>query len=335
MIDFKSIAPGRILNGIGGTITQYDVIDEITAKDPAHAPAIDSYWIEFPGTRGWTFLWTAVDNMIAKCKQRGVGLNMSFLMKEKSTFDFGDGCDDQIVAGKYDAELDQMGGKLRDSGLPIICRIGNEVNAKVYGIQIGVFPDAYRHVRARWEAVGATNVSYAWCIIAPGEKVTLPNGAFSPDWYPGDAYVDWLSIDLFHHNEFSGVTPQAYPTSETQQKTWWLLTNAQKANKPVLIGETAPILLNLDSTLAKGQQVYATWFLPWFTLLAAWMPTIRATCIHPVDYSKAGTASFVFWGNCRFQDNDFLWGVWTFVMGYQLNLGGVKYGFMHRDEFMG
>src|SRR6266516_380600 len=52
---------------------------------------------------------------------------------------------------------------------------------------------AYRHVHDRFELAGATNVQFVW-------NVNFWNfsGVDQRDFYPGDAYVDWMAVDAYN-----------------------------------------------------------------------------------------------------------------------------------------
>ena len=50
----------------------------------------------------------------------------------------------------------------------------------------------WKYIVDRFRKAGVTNVAWVWCVN--GDRA---GGKDWPDYYPGDAYVDWLAIDLY------------------------------------------------------------------------------------------------------------------------------------------
>jgi hypothetical protein len=116
----------------------------------------------------------------------------------------------------------------------------------------------WRHVHDIFTYVGATNVTWVWCVnvISSG---TIPIAGL----YPGDNYVDWISIDGYNRlanpwQDFSGVAAA----------TLTELTSVA-LGKPIMIGETG---CNQDTNHDKGR-----WFLNALTnYLPMTQPRIKA-----------------------------------------------------------
>src|SRR5438034_11485050 len=49
---------------------------------------------------------------------------------------------------------------------------------------------AYRHVHDRFALAGATNVQFVWNV-----NFWNYSGVDQRDFYPGDAYVDWMAVE--------------------------------------------------------------------------------------------------------------------------------------------
>ncbi|MBV9468029.1 MAG: hypothetical protein JOZ57_02145, partial [Abitibacteriaceae bacterium] len=145
-----------------------------------------------------------------------------------------------IVAGKYDKYIDSWANAAKTFGNEVWIRWGHEFNGNWYpwatvanNKNPKIYAAAFRHVRDRFNRVGAFNVRWVWCINAE----TVPNVAWNNPLlaYPGDAYVDMISIDGYnfgtalpssHWESFDEVF--AIPYSKVIQKF---------PNKPVMINE--------------------------------------------------------------------------------------------------
>lgn len=114
----------------------------------------------------------------------------------------------------------------------------------------GVFPgtagttfiSAWQRVYGLFQAAGATNVAFVWC---PNS-----NSPFDPNswrqYYPGDAYVDWVGVDAYN---FGNSATPAGSTWETIYQVLHLFVadwqggfgGAGGSTKPLMIGEGASV----------------------------------------------------------------------------------------------
>jgi hypothetical protein len=119
----------------------------------------------------------------------------------------------EIVAGKWDAYIDQWGDAARAFGHPMIVVFGVEMNGEWFpwsGIFYGAdqwdiekktwrgpeqFKAAYRHVVDRVRARGASNIQ--WMFHTNNYSSPLDTWNFAPSYYPGSDYVDWLGISVY------------------------------------------------------------------------------------------------------------------------------------------
>jgi len=105
--------------------------------------------------------------------------------------DWGCGPDVAAVAqGSADATVTAFARALRSYGGPVLLRWCWEMNLARAHPQIGSpsdFTSAWQHVRARFRAAGAANVSFVWCPAL--------SGLDPAPYYPGDASVDWIGVD--------------------------------------------------------------------------------------------------------------------------------------------
>lgn len=122
---------------------------------------------------------------------------------------------DNIVAGKYDAYIDQWADGAKAFGAPIFVSLCNEANgnwfpwsAAYYGGSTPVagsnppryagpefFKRAYRYIVDRVRARGATNVLWVLQLNNYSDPY-YPWNAMA-QFYPGDDYVDWLGVSVY------------------------------------------------------------------------------------------------------------------------------------------
>ncbi|HLY06399.1 MAG TPA: glycosyl hydrolase [Rhizomicrobium sp.] len=146
---------------------------------------------------------------------------------------------DDIVAGKYDAQLDRQARAVKALGMPILIRFNyemtnNEENTCFTGFRVKRDPvpagakyiAAWKHVVDRFRAAGATNAKWVW---APGHKAYL-KGLWQM-FYPGSAYVDWIGVDDYNKSD----TPQSF-AAEPGMNAFYSATSGM--GKPLMISET-------------------------------------------------------------------------------------------------
>ncbi len=107
-----------------------------------------------------------------------------------------------IANGSQDQYIDSWAQAAKAEGKPIFLRFAHEMNGNWYvwnytgvepmSLQPDLYIAAYQRIYNRFQAAGATNVAFVWCINWE---------SFGPHWdvyYPGDQYVDWVGVDLFN-----------------------------------------------------------------------------------------------------------------------------------------
>ncbi len=130
-----------------------------------------------------------------------------------------------IVSGRYDAEIRARAEEVKALGAPILLRWRWEMNRPNLQGSVWSAADyvaAWKHIRAIFTAVGATNAGWVWCPIATDFDAT--NG---PAFYPGDDQVEWLCTDVY-----PGPDYRSFADVSAEFLAW-----ASSHDKPVLIGE--------------------------------------------------------------------------------------------------
>ncbi len=171
-----------------------------------------------------------------------------------------------IINGNFDGFINSWAQSAQQWGHPFFLRFAHEMNGNWYpwcagtnGNTAAQFIQMWQHVHNIFVSVGATNVTWVWCV----------NDEYTGSWpvtqlYPGDNYVDWISVDSYNRlintwADFSNLTVQTLSD----------LTNIAPG-KPIIIAETGchqPTTMSED----KGQ-----WFLDALTNYVPSMPRIKA-----------------------------------------------------------
>ena len=174
----------------------------------------------------------------------------------------------RIIAGAYDEYIAQWAACAREWGHPFFLRFDHEMNADWFtwaetanGNRPGEFARAWQHVHGIFQRVGATNAIWVWSPV-----VTTFWDESVAEYYPGDAYVDWVAMDGYNW----GVgTPKAYRWQSFRDvfgATYQALASIAP-DKPQMIAEVA-------STEYGGSK--ARWLASAFASLDTDFPRIRA-----------------------------------------------------------
>jgi glycosyl hydrolase family 26 len=118
-----------------------------------------------------------------------------------------------IIRGDWDSELERWCDRARQAGGPLLVEFGTEVNGDWFpwngrwngagrtrgygdpGLADGPerFRDAYRHIVDTCRRRGATNLTWFFHVDVGAEPKRPWNTRFA-NYYPGDAYVDWIGV---------------------------------------------------------------------------------------------------------------------------------------------
>ncbi len=161
---------------------------------------------------------------------------------------------DTILNGGRDTQLKALADWIKAKNLPVFLRIGYEFNSSWTGHPSNrtAFINAYRYIASKIQGYGATQVAFVWQSDGTGSAADLMT------YYPGDAYVDWVSYTHFD-NKGEGI-----------------LAIAKAQNKPVMIGEATPLRFNLAKAAdGDGKAAWDAWFQPLLDHMTA-NPQIRA-----------------------------------------------------------
>lgn len=150
-----------------------------------------------------------------------------------------------ITNGNHNSYIDSWARGLADYGKPVYIKFAHEMNGGwfpwgvgVNGNQVGDFIDAWRYIRDRFDARGATNVRWVW---VPNKVYDTIPASFA-EVYPGDDYVDWIGMNGYNWGTsvywVSCPCQSKWETfSEVFDETYRELVDF--SDKPIMVGEAA------------------------------------------------------------------------------------------------
>ncbi len=200
-----------------------------------------------------------------------------------------------VIAGDHDDYIREWATAAKDWGHPFFLRFNWEMNGGwfpwaegVNGNGPGEYVAAWRHVHDIFTAVGATNATWVWC---PNVDPTDKMQDLAP-LYPGDAYVDWTSLDGYNWGT-NPAHPDRWRTfDQLYDSTYHEVVDTIAPSKPMVIGE-------IGCTEYGGSK--ATWIEEMLTQLPTEYPKIRGLVWFeafdddmdwPIETSASATSAF-------------------------------------------
>jgi beta-mannanase len=148
-----------------------------------------------------------------------------------------------IAAGAFDSYIDSWAKGMKDYGHPVLLAFAQEMQESNYPWGFGVngntaaqYIAAYRHVHDRFKQAGAANVQWVW---TPDQDDSGSSRPPLTDFYPGDAYVDWLSVDVYNFGTTESWSTEE-PLTSLLQLSYSRLTSLS-ASKPIMLAEWASV----------------------------------------------------------------------------------------------
>ena len=236
---------------------------------------------------------------------------------------------DRLVAGEYDANIEQLARFATMVSGKMYLRIGYEFDgAWNHGYENAPrFINAYRRIVDGMRSAGAGNVEFVWQGAASTTDAVIDGGRHDniADWYPGDAYVDWLALSWFMHPDEKPGIDFGFPVPTPRQLGDEILELARSVNKPVMIAEAAPQAYDLrdnttshhavvwdgdpgtETTNVTDEEIWDNWFGPMFDYINNNADVIRALAYIDVrwdDQSMWGPPyAGGYWGDTRVESN--------------------------------
>lgn len=214
---------------------------------------------------GWySGAWDNVAKQLSVWDPMGIKAMVSWEPKLKSG---GDPLQ-AILSGSQDAIINDFALKAKAYGKPFFLRFAHEMNGNWYdwsGALTGARPDKYvaawQYVWNKFQLAGATNAIWVWCPNA--DSVPAESWNALGNYYPGDAYVDWVGVD-FYGLKWGDNPPNA--ALDTVYTTYG-------AGKPIMVAETAAA--DCSNYAAGTTMTKAQWTTALFAAIAA-RPNVHA-----------------------------------------------------------
>ena len=200
-----------------------------------------------------------------------------------------------VIAGDHDSYIREWATAAKNWGHPFFLRFNWEMNGSwfpwsegVNGNQKGEYVAAWRHVHDIFTAVGATNATWVWC---PNVDPTEQMQDLGP-LYPGDAYVDWTSLDGYNWGTNPAKPDRWRSFDQLYDSTYHEIVDTIAPGKPMVIGE-------VGSTEHGGSK--AEWIREMLAQLPTEYPQIRGLVWFekfdddmdwPIETSSAATSAF-------------------------------------------
>ncbi len=143
---------------------------------------------------------------------------------------------EKAADGSADEAIQRLSKTLRETGHPILLRIGYEAEGPWNAYPPATYVQAYRRIAAGLRAAegGAANVSLVWHLSAGAGALPAYSEALISPWYPGDDVVDWIGISWFGEGSQTAAAANSAQARET------VAAFARAHGKPLMIGESAP-----------------------------------------------------------------------------------------------
>ncbi|WP_113701540.1 glycoside hydrolase family 26 protein [Nonomuraea lactucae] len=136
-----------------------------------------------------------------------------------------------IARGEVDSTIiDPQARRIKEYGRPVLLGFDGEMELRPNSGTPAEYIAAYRHIVERFRQIGVTNVAWVW-----GVTGYYPFRNRWKAFYPGDAYVDWVSYDPYNFARCRNATWQSF--EETVEPTYdWLISNGF-GRKPFILSE--------------------------------------------------------------------------------------------------
>jgi hypothetical protein len=183
----------------------------------------------------------------------------------------------EVAAGAHDGEIEHFVEDLRAFRAPVFIRLGYEFNGFWNGYEADSFRAAWRRVAGAIREAGLENAALLWCASGDGTFESFM------DFYPGDAWVDWWSIDLFSAHHFYDPGVAAF------------MDEALRRRFPVMIGESTPRYIGS----INGDASWRLWYQPYFNFIRR-HPHLKGFCYINWNWKDTKWP----WGDGRIEANE-------------------------------
>ncbi|MEM5947608.1 glycosyl hydrolase [Spirochaetia bacterium 38H-sp] len=243
---------------------------------------------------------------------------------------------DDIVSGKLDRKLDELGRFIEEADRPVFLRFGYEFEGPWNAYDSASYVQAFRYTRNRLAKI-TDNFAMVW------QAAASPWGTYEryssyykllEAYYPGDAYVDWCGFSVFAVN--SRAFPELVSLDIAERQREAILDFARAHAKPVMICEATPQGYDIEGKTRsaivpvyyKGrhynpgdviekkssEDIWQEWFVPFLNFIKRNRDIIKAVVYINADWNKqpmwAHPYRNGYWGDSRIQVDEYIASMW-------------------------
>lgn len=213
----------------------------------------------------------------------------------------------RICTGEYDVQIEKLADIFKNYKRPIYFRIGYEFDNTGCKFEPVSYQNAYRYIVERFEQANVRNVSYVW--HSWGMIPTYQNRDIM-DWYPGDAYVNWIGISTFEVSK-EQISEEGYYQNHNRER---ILEIAREKNLPIMICESSAIRTIPYHKKRTGQAYWDFWYKPYFEFIEN-NPEVKAFSIINCDWdSVLQFKGEINWGDSRIKSDPVVLNLWRAKM---------------------
>lgn len=279
---------GQDMDAVGGLGAPYDkgYLDQISSDTPAGI----TIYTSIPNLEGLTGISTYMNDVTSGTCGDCFVKNTKF---DNSALAIGLYMVDQlnnINAGKYDQKIITLANWIKSTHRPVFLRIGYEYDGNWNHYDPTQYKLAFQRIVNKFRELQVSNCAFVWQSSGYNS-----NESSLLQWYPGDAYVDWIGYS--HFVTWSGTAD---------------LSIAKKKKKPLMIAESAPYSVRVGGV--DGNNLWTSWYKPLFDRIHA-NPEIKLLAYINQDWDKQAMWAGQNWGNSRVQDDPVIKSKWLSEMG--------------------
>ncbi|RNC85981.1 MAG: T9SS C-terminal target domain-containing protein [Balneola sp.] len=228
--------------GIHGGYRQSFFDDYVSEMDSSELPMIYMYYESISGIEeGWA---DELRKKLLKYGDRLIALQFGVYLVNQEHL---------VPSALLDNELDIWLDGLEELGLPVYARIGYEFNGPWNDYSSVHYINSFKYITDKLREREKIEAATVWNLAVEGYQNYM-------DYYPGDEYVDWWSINYFSKDDVNLSLSDDF------------LADAHEHGKPVIIGESTPRYIGVTD----GQDDWDEWFVPFFNHVAI-QPGIKMT----------------------------------------------------------
>jgi len=180
----------------------------------------------------------------------------------------------RINRGEFDQQIYEYATFLKELDRPVYISLGLEVGNPLFGIDPVEYTTAYRYMVRTMMNAGLDSVSYIWYVngMEPNYQ-----GRDMAEWYPGDAYVNWLGTSVYKLTEKHYADKEIFKGPNFDR----LFEFAEDKDLPVMVVESGTQSYR-NYYDEQGADLWQGWYMPYLQFLND-HPRVKAFSLRNID----------------------------------------------------